>query len=263
MDNIDELRQAFYNAISMLDDKKMIMDALPKSCFSNYFEIMAGLIENLEFDIETTENDFINEIDKEYKEMYKEELSKLLLKKKICEQLVEEAKSEENVEKEFTNVEKRHIIFALRNSGRSYFEQDIKDNSFSEEYYGDLIELIETLENGVEENNIQRARIMVADDSLVGVHEVKAFKIRVYYEILSPNLAYVFLTKLKKSDNSKRDKQAIQNRKNVVQSEFDYLKELIKNEDVKMKLIEQHDRIKEELLDYLYKNQRGDKVNEK
>lgn len=263
MNSTEELRESFYNAICLLDDEQLIIESLPRAGFSNYFEIMDGLIEKLNTDLETCRNDFLSETDEEYKELYKEELAKLFLKKQICEKMRDKARSEAEEEKGFTNENKRHIIFALRTSGKSYFEQDIKDNSFSEEYYGDLMDLIHALENGIEENNTIKAKKMIANDSLAGVHEVKAFKTRVYYEILSPDLAYVFLTKMKKSDNSKRDKQAIQIRKNTVQREFESLKELIKNDVAKAKLIEQHDKIKEEILDYLYANQRGEKVNEK
>ena len=263
MSSIEELRTSYYNAISMMSDEKLIMESLPQPTFINFFEIMEGLINKLSLDIDKCKQDFISEDDVEYKEMYKEELKSLELKKQICEKMYLEAKNDLEEEKVFTNGEKKHIIFAIRTSGKPYLLQDIKDNSFSEEYYHKVIDLINQLENGVVENNIEKAKRLKSDDNIVGVHEIKGFKTRLYYEILSSDMAYVILTRLKKSDNDKRDKQAVISRKESVKNEFEYLKNSIKNEEFKKQLIIQHDKIKKEILDYLVKNQRGEKSNEK
>ena len=259
MESIQELRKSYYEAIKLMSDEQLIIDSLPEADCLNYFEIMDGLIETLNQEMEICKSSFLEETDIEYREMFKEELRLLTFKKQLCEKSVLEAKDELMLENEFTNTKNKRIIFATRSTGDSYIINDIKDNSFKEEYYQFLIEMIDELENGIKEDNTEKARAMVCDKTVKGVHEVKKFKIRLYYRILSSDLAFVILTKLKKNNNDKKDKEIIRNRNSHIMSEFKYLKEKIEDENFKAELIKQHLKIRNEVLNYLEKNKRGAK----
>ena len=127
----------------------------------------------------------------------------------------------------------------------------------------DIIECLESLKNGFTESNEVKGKILKSNAKLKGLHEIKQFKIRIGYMNLDPNLTFVILAKTKKSDNSSQDRGDLINRNSKVGVEFQKLKELIKDENKKTKLIEKNQEIENNLIEYLNKNKRGRKWKKK
>ena len=262
MEQLEELRQSYYRAIIQLRDEEDILKALPQPSHYNYFEIMNGLIQKLSDDIALNQRYVMEETDLEMQEMYKDEILFSFFKKEICEKALKENLKEYDDNQKFVKNVDKHIIFSIRSNGETYFLNDLK-SLVPEEYYSTVIKCIGILENGSVENNVEKGRCLRCDETVKGIHEIKDFKYRLYYRILDDDLAFVFLTKIKKSDNDKKDKEIIRVRSKNTIVEYEYLKELIKDDSKKEALIKQHEELKEQILDYLYKNQRGVKVSEK
>ena len=263
METIEILRNQYYEAIQFLQNEEDIKNALPQPEFTSFFQIMHGLVEKLSL----VEKELIKELnnidfkDKEMLEYVKEELELNNFKKNLCEKLIEEAKKEDQEEAIAEKGSLKNLIFATTSSGKIYLEEDLKD--IPEEYYMDIIECLESLKNGFTESNEVKGKSLRNNAKLKGLHEIKKFKIRIGYMNLDPNLTFVILAKTKKSDNSSQDRGDLINRNSKVGAEFQKLKDLIKDENKKTKLIEKNQEKENNLMQYLNKNKRGRKWKKK
>ena len=259
MDDIKELRERYFNSLVLLTKKEDIMASLPQIEFQSFFSIVDGLMECLNDEIESVNQLLVEATNDEDKEELISELELLNLKLTTCKERKEEALKQEKNELEASKPNKEKIIiFATSNSERVYFENDLK--SISEEYYGTVLECLNNLESGIiEDNEVKGRQLSTTNNKLCDIHEVKAFKVRVYYRILDSDLAYVFIARMKKDDFSKKDREAPALRNKNVNKEFDYLQKLIMDPDKKQQLIEKHLEIREEIIEFLNLQKRGNK----
>jgi len=254
LDNqIEILREQYYQAILNLQDKQDIIDALPSIEYTSFFNITYGLINLIEQDINKTNNLLNHEYDKEMKEYMQEELDILLFKKQTCEELIKKANEIQNTEELAQTSQTRNIIFAKTSSNNIYVQDDLKD--IAEEYYEDIKNCLNSLETEQDLKTIERQFSNHA--KLAKIHELRPFKVRVCYKILAPDLAYVMIAKYKKSDNDRIEREKVIERNKQTQKEFDKLKQEIKDPIKKQQLIEENQIIKENITEYLNIHQRG------
>lgn len=257
MDNqIDVLRDHYFQAIEFLQFESDIIDALPNPNFFSFFDIMTGLTEKLEQSAEEMEKMLNKESDSELKEYIKEELESYRFKLKICKELSENAEELCTIEREAEETGKKSFIFATTSSGNVYLEKDLKD--IPEEYYPKVISCLKKIEENYKEENPEHAKSMNSNNkSLSGIHKMKEFKIRVIYRYLTPDIAYIMGVKMKKDSNSNQDIEFNSIRNSHTFNEFQQLKIEAKDEVKKMQLIEENERIKNRIISELEINKRG------
>ena len=125
------------------------------------------------------------------------------------------------------------------------------------EYYDDVIELLRKLKDGEIDANEQKEKQLTNNNALRGGREKKGFKVRIAYRILDSGIVYVMLVKVKKSDNDRKDVEVVVERKKNTNSEFERLKEKIKDESFRDQLISDGTLTYERIKDFLESNQRG------
>ena len=258
MDSIENLREQYYESIVLLQEKQDILDALPQPDYSNFFSLITGLIERIEKEMLSLKQviEQPEQTDAEIKEYIEDEISTLLFKQEICKELLQRGKEDEMIEAESERVPKKNIIFATTNNGNVYVENDIK--TLPEEYYESLLKMLQNLQNGIEENNSEKAKSMrTIDKKMSGIHSVKEFKIRLYYKRLSPDTVYVFMIQMKKSDNDALYRKEIINRASQINMQYEELKKQIKEPEIKEKLISENEQIMLDICEYLNKHKRG------
>lgn len=181
------------------------------------------------------------------RELFQAELEIMQYKKDLCQKRIYEAEEILNSESFGEVSQKKNLIFATTEYNNIYIEKDLK--SIPQEYYEDIIECLRQLQDGFEENNIQKGRQLWNNNKLSGLHELKPFKVRIFYRNLAPDMVYVLLVRMKKSDNSQLDREEAIIRNKQTTNEFERLKEEIKNPERKQELIEQNIEIYERVLE--------------
>ena len=258
MENIEQLRKKYYEAIILLQDEQDILDSLPQPDYGNFFEIITGLIERIDNELQSLELEYqnIESTDIDIKEYIKEEIKILTFKKNICINLLNKGKEEETLSEESEKRITKNIIFATTNSGNVFLENDIKN--LPEEYYESIIQMLQDLQNGIEENNTEKAKAMrTVNKKMAGIHSVKDFKVRLYYKRLAKDTLYVIMVRMKKSDNDALDRKEVINRATKINNQYEGLKKQIKDPIKKQELIVKNEQIITELYDYLNQKKRG------
>lgn len=258
MNDIEKLREQYFNSLMLLTNKEDIMASLPDVEFQSFFPLIEGLIIRLNEEIESAKQLLLEASDEDKDELLNE-LEILNLKLGYCKERKEEALKKEKRELEGSKPNKsKVIIFATNSSDRVYLENDFK--TISEEYYASVLNCLTSLETGIiEDNELKGKQLCSTNNKLCGIHEVKEFKVRVYYLILDSDLAYVFMARMKKDDFSKKDREAPALRKKTVNDEFEKLQELIIDPNKKQELIQKHLEIKERIVEFLNTQKRGNK----
>jgi len=251
------LIEQYYNSISLMQDKETIEKTIPEATFFCFFEIMEGLIFKLEKDRDELEYLLSDEEEGKQKNIWQEELESCKYKIDLCKKRYKEAKEKQKAEDDFLNEEWKKIIFAMKSNDEPFIFSDIKSSFVPEEYYQNIIDSLQNIETGGNLDNKEKGRRLRSDSTINDVFEVKTFKVRVYYRILSKDIAYVFLAKQKKSDNDAYDKNAIRNRRNYTDDEYKKLKKLISDPEQKREICRAHRKYLQDILEYLGENKRG------
>jgi len=258
MDNIEQLRKKYYDAIMLLQEEQDILDALPQPEYTNFFPIITGLIKYLEKELYLLQEELnkLDESDEEMQKYIEEEIEMLLFKQDICNSLLEKGKEYIIIEEESEKTLKKNIIFATTNSGNICIENDIK--ILPEEYYEKIIKMLQNLQNGINENNDEKAKSMTTvNKKMAGLKEVKEFKVRLFYKNLSSDTVYVLIVRMKKSDNDALDRKEAIRRAVQRNNQYIELKKLVKDPQNKEKLITENEQILSDLCEYLNQNKRG------
>lgn len=254
-EKIKDLRNKYYDAIINLQDESDIRNSLPTPDYESFFEIMDGLVDQLKELIINLKEEKNQPSDKETIEYIEEEIKLTELKIKICIELIKKAKETLEVEKESLVPQKKNIIFAETNNGKNYIEKDLKQ--IPEEYYSDVLDSIEKLEDGYEENNPEKAKSLQNNKKLSKIHEIKPFKVRIFYKKLDKDTILVFQVKMKKSNNDQLDREAVIKRNKKIKVQFEELKDLLKDENIKKSIIEKNQQEKEKIKKILKTKRRG------
>lgn len=252
MDRIESLRKKYYESISLLQNKEDIENALPRPEYENFFPLIAGLISMLEKELVLTQE--MLQDNPEMREYIEEEISLIKLKLDICNNLLHKANEDKQIEEEAINAQKKNIIFATTDSGNVCIESDLK--GISEEYLQAVEDSLIQLQEGVIEENIEKGKSMTNNAKLSKVHELKPFKVRIFYKILSPDTVYVLMVKMKKSNNALRDRREIEERVEQRTKQYEQLKMQIKDPIMKEKLISQNKEYLDRILGHIEQKKR-------
>lgn len=252
MNRIEELRQRYYKSISLLQNKEDIENALPKPEYENFFPLISGLISMLEKELASTREMIQDSSD--MKEYIEDEINLIKLKLDICNKLLHKANEDKQIEDESLVTPKKNIIFATTDSGNVCIENDLK--GIPEEYLQSVEDSIIQLQGGVVEENIEKGKSLTGNAKLSKVHELKPFKVRVFYKILSPDTVYVLMIKMKKSNNALRDRREIEERAEQRTKQYEQLKIKIKDPVIKEELINQNKEHLDRILGHIEQKKR-------
>ena len=252
MDKIENLRQKYYESISLLQNKEDIENALPKPEYENFFSLISGLINMLDKELASTREMLQDSSD--MKEYIEEEINLIKLKLDICNKLLHKAIEDKQIEEEALVTPKKNIIFATTDSGNICIESDLK--GISEEYLQSVEDSLIQLQEGVIEENIEKGKSMTNNAKLSKVHELKPFKVRIFYKILSPDTVYVLMVKMKKSNNALRDRREIEERVEQRTKQYEQLKMKIKDPVIKEELINQNKEHLDRILGHIEQKKR-------
>lgn len=251
-EELEKLRDSYYSSIVLLQDEKDILEALPSPEFQNFFPLMEGVISKLvaecrEFSSLGEDADVLEEVDS--------------LKRKIalCQKRVESVTKQlkdESMESQDSQ-SKRHLIFAKTAFGSTFLQRDLKD--IPREYYDKVQAALETLEYGDFGSNPEKVRQFTNNKKLFGLYEIKEFKIRLIYRVLSGDMVYVMQTRMKKDDNSMVDKRDLISRSKNTNDEFYELKRRVQNPTDRELLIMENEAIKGDILKMLGEGKKGSK----
>ena len=252
---IEDLQKNYFEAISLLQDENDIISALPKPEYKSFFTIMEGLLIMITNEINETEAFINTEKDESCRQELIEDLKLWKLKFNLCKKIYMKARADEQEEEDFDKTSVKGITFASTLGGSTFFERDLK--SMPGEYYDDVLELLRKLKEGEIDANEQKEKQLTNNNALRGVREKKGFKVRIAYRILDSGIVYVMLVKMKKSDNDRKDVEVVVERKKNTNSEFERLKDKIKEENFRNQLISDGTLAYERIKAFLESNQRG------
>lgn len=251
---LEELRESYCVAISMLDNEEDIRNALPLNTCDNFKELINMIISRIDDEIAEWEyEDLLVETELD-KELVKKELAILELKKRICLEKIEEFNQSNALEEAYEKTLKKHLIFATSSIGNVLFLRDLKD--VSEEYFVGVLDLLNDLEN----NNIDvmnGTKDKKLNGQLSGTFEKKAFKIRICYRMLTPDTCYIILVKMKKSNNDLKDRTEIENRCLSTENDYQRVRKLLQDPKSREDLINSNEEIKKEIEKYIKEHGRG------
>lgn len=248
------LLMQYYQAILCLQDEKDIKNALPNTEYACFDYIMNGLLELIDEDIKKNQNLLNHEFDSAMREYIQDDINILLFKKQECEELIKEANQKKENETLSQTTPHRNIIFATSTSSKVYLKEDLKE--IAEEYYQDIADCLDKIENEKKLNAIERQ--LGNHAKLAKIHELRPFKIRVCYKMLAPDLVYVMIAKYKKSDNDRIEREKIIERNKQTKDEFDDIIKAIKDPIKKQQLIEANELVKQDILEYINTYKRGE-----
>lgn len=218
--NFDEkYLKSYISVIQEMETIEEIESALPSRETKNYYEFIRELIQRF-MEIRQTLcallEDVTDNLDQKYVE---KELEKNELHLTVLNHCLEE-------EKIFiTDERKRNIIFLKTASdGISFFEKDLK--AFPKEYLPSIMNLYEKLKQDFHSENEPLFKRLIGDDRVKGLYELKDFKIRLVFHILSDNTAVVIAAYLKKSNVTPKIVREMLESRNAY---FEKNKELLEN----------------------------------
>ncbi|MGN1371769.1 MAG: hypothetical protein ACI4XM_05810 [Candidatus Coprovivens sp.] len=224
-----ELRKQYYYSVLSVSPE-MLYSILPSPSFTNFLDIMKGVIESLDEEIMYYFNELRSTLDEEDKQLYINELNDIQKKRKICEKILSDSYTISTEEK-VDETKKINIIFGVTPSGSIAFLNDLKRN-IDEHYYEEIIELLDQLENGELVNNQEKVRRFNSNNSkLSGLMELKGFQIRLLFRQLPKNIIYIDMVRIKKDDRVTKDFQEPIRRMTLLTQDFESKKRRIKNND--------------------------------
>lgn len=197
-EKLHELRQQYFN-LSLSVEPEEILSILPPPQFSNFLEIVKGVIEALKIEIETYSVLLAMEEDLEEKQLYITEIRILELKCRICEKVLNDSFTFTD-DVTIDESKKVNVIFGITPSGSIALLNDIKRNVDSH-YYPEVLEMLDQLEAGDFVNNQEKVRKFNSNNNkLSGLMEIKGFQLRLFFRQLPNNIIYVEMLRVKKDD---------------------------------------------------------------
>lgn len=201
----------------------VVLSYLPDPFFSNYDKIM---------------NTIITAIDKEIKfyEDYKDENSyedvifDLERKKGICETYIENNRIDNLKENEFVNDKVvRNLVFASDSNNENYFLNDL--SNIPKEYYDIFYSLFMQISSGIDSLDKKKNTRYIK-----GIHTAKDDKARIDYKFLAKGIIYIMGARY--IDDEKMDKTSFIKRNNLLEDQFESLKNRFKDDNYKSSFLE-------------------------
>lgn len=247
----------YFEAIRDLTEEADILNALPNPTHEVGLQILEELIEYLD-KLLMGSKEMLDETPKDEIEMieYIEfEIKLLQFKKDICSKRLEKCREDLKIEEEAQLKPQKNIIFATTDAGNVCVENDIK--TIPEEFYESLQNMLLRLQEGVVENNNGKAkRFTSSHRRLSGIHELKEFKVRMFYRTLSDDTVYILMVRMKKADNDRLDHEEIEKRVVMTNKQYEELKAKIKNPILKAQIVQENQAILDDLFEFLKQNKR-------
>lgn len=251
-EKLHELRQQYFN-LALSVEPEEILSILPPPQFSNFLEIVKGVIEALKIEIETYNVLLAMEEDLEEKQLYITEIRILELKCRICEKVLNDSFTFTD-DVTIDESKKVNVIFGITPSGSIALLNDIKRNVDSH-YYPEVLEMLEQLESGDFVNNQEKVRKFNSNNNkLSGLMEIKGFQLRLFFCQLPNNIIYVEMLRVKKDDRVTKDFYEPIKRIALLSTDLEYKKRRIKNGDRVEELILEGEEMLREIKEYLYMN---------
>ena len=205
-----------------------ILSILPPPQFSNFLEIVKGVIEALKIEIETYNVLLAMEEDLEEKQLYITEIRILQLKCRICEKVLNDSFTFTD-DVTIDESKKVNVIFGITPSGSIALLNDIKRNVDSH-YYPEVLEMLDQLEAGDFVNNQEKERKFNSNNNkLSGLMEIKGFQLRLFFRQLPNNIIYVEMLRVKKDDRVTKDFHEPIKRIALLSTDLEYKKRRRKN----------------------------------
>ena len=252
---LDELRKNYYDAVSLLNNKDDIINALPKTSYPNGYRILWGVIDRIKEDLDTYE-----EIKETADEKDLKELEILIeacnFKIDICTDLI---MKDDEVEIDNDIPQNKHLIFGTISNGNAFFERDIKE--FSQEAYPDILNCLDSIKDG-SSDNIEKGRTFNSNNNeLAGTKESKSYQTRVLYKNIAKDCAFIYLMYEKKDDKNTYLINLMKVRKNFFIKEIAELKEALKDSIKRADIITKNEILEENLRSFLSakKTRKGNK----
>ncbi len=255
-EQLKEHRDSYYDVIVLLQDKKDVLEALPTPEYQNFFPLMEGIISRLVeecMEYQTLGND------KEALEIIRELQEKI----ELCKSEVENVKkqlADDNLVNQAT-YSKRRLVFAKTTYGETFLERDLKD--IPPEYYGKVLSALDFLEFGEMKSNKEKVRQLTNNKKMFGLYEIKEFKIRLIYRVLSNNIVYVMQARMKKDDNALIDQKEVINRSRTTSDEYRQLKKIVQDPTECDMLLQENEIICCKIRQKLEENKRSNKGEKK
>lgn len=262
-DKLSELRSYYFESILAAETEEELYSILPSVTFSNFTDIMRGIIPLLEKELQENLSIFSSEKDLEIKELFREEIRKIQEKLNICknvlaQQFVIKNASEEKIDES----QKNNIIFGVNPAGNVAFFNDLRKN-VDEHYYLSILGLLTSLIDGSAfENSEVVRRFSGANNKLQGIYEAKDYQIRIIFRLLGSNMIYIDMVRVKKDDRSTRDFNEPIKRCSLLNSDFENVKRKLKNNDNIEELIIRNEEILQEIIEFIdSKTKKEGKIN--
>lgn len=251
---LDRLRKQYFKSVLVTETEEELMSILPTPVFSNFFELMKGIIDSLLKEIRDYEQ--FAEEDIESRKYWLAERNKLQAKLKYCENVLRQGyvTASDTVE-EVDNSQKINIIFGINPSGNVAFFNDLRKD-IDKHYYPAILEMLDALENN-SLRNIERFNS--SNSKLQGLFKAKAYQIRIIFRQLPDNMIYVDMVRVKKDDWSLKDSQMPSKRCMLLNSDFEKVKRRVKKKDRVEDLIIDSQKVLAEIREYIEKNTLGRK----
>lgn len=257
-EEINNLRKNYYEAISDLEDDYDIINSLPTPEFGNFFELMDGIIEKLNDDVNFYQQ-MLEELEKDSLE-YEQTIEYLKTTKKKIKLCFDRKNNVMNrlnsIDGKLKNGTNRNIIFAKTRHGRNKFASGLK--FVPAEYYLGIEESLEMLEE-VDDLFANKSKIkrFLNNNKLNGIYEVKIFKVRIYFKLIDNDNVYVFFVRLKKDDNSTKDREGVIKRATGCNDDYLEVLDSFQNEVTKQQIIDENLQIRKEIYQILQQSSRG------
>ena len=251
-DNIDieELREQYFRTIIYLNDEQEILNALPKSDYIAFFPVMDGVLEKIDNYMVELKEMLSGENDKDVLAYINENLESTIFKKNICLSRMKEAHLDVNILNDSKKCLAKNLVFATSDGGNVYLDKDLKIIPF--EYYSVVLESLEMLERGE-----AKFKPFVGNEKLNGILEITPFKIRIMFKNLDKDTVFVIMARVKKSNNSGKDREEPIRRNQKTINEFCAIKEQIKDPVMKKNIINVNREIKNNIFSKLKNDGRG------
>lgn len=251
-EKLHELRQQYFN-LALSVEPEEILSILPPPQFSNFLEIVKGVIEALKIEIETYSVLLAMEEDLEEKQLYITEIRILELKCRICEKVLNDSFTFTD-DVTIDESKKVNVIFGITPSGSIALLNDIKRNVDSH-YYPEVLEMLDQLEAGDFVNNQEKVRKFNSNNNkLSGLMEIKGFQLRLFFRQLPNNIIYVEMLRVKKDDRVTKDFHEPIKRIALLSTDLEYKKRRIKNGDRVEELILEGEEMLRDVKEFLNMN---------
>ena len=258
MDEIAKIRMQYCESIRCLSNMEDVVRILPKPSYTNFFQIMQEIVKSIKEELTDLADMKQEALSDEELQIVNEDIQINEMKLNECLKRFEEAKQKVEIDDEVKAIEsnKKDIMLAKSDLGNIFLESDFKD--ISKEYYSDIIDMINELSEGKEDNgqyNVQRQRKLSNNSKINGIGELKRFGIRLYYLPIASDVLLIGAHE-KHDNNPKEIIRFLENRRKLVDSEYKYLKD---NEDAKNHRIEEDKESLNSIIDTLKSLVRGER----